>query len=162
VIKDEQLVLATIWFELLDFLDTWIAGGLGLGVLGLPQAPQSPFESGSVGHVWTPIGSSACSVCSFLFFFTSINSFGFQHEPVRNIRVITCDATRAQGRRIHYQKLLTAQISRLWSHSHSSRHSCRCPHPHPHPHPRQCQSLPARGSAPPTPPTEPASPVPPD
>jgi hypothetical protein len=69
VIKDEQLVLATIWF--------WIAGGLGLGVLalggdlGLPQAPQSPFESGSVGHVWTPISSSACSVCSFLFFFTS-------------------------------------------------------------------------------------------
>jgi hypothetical protein len=57
VIKDEHSVLATIWFKLLDFLDTWIAGGLGLGVLGLgrglglPQAPQSPFESGSVGRV---------------------------------------------------------------------------------------------------------------
>jgi hypothetical protein len=99
VIKDEQSVLATIWFKLLDFLDTWIAGG---GGLGLPQAPQSPFESGSVGHVWAPISSSACSVCSLLFFFTSINSFGFQHEPVRNIRVITRDATRAQGRRAYY------------------------------------------------------------
>jgi hypothetical protein len=50
---------------LLDFLDTWVAGGLGLGVgLCLPQAPQSPCESVSVGHVRTPISSSACSVCS--------------------------------------------------------------------------------------------------
>jgi RNase adaptor protein for sRNA GlmZ degradation len=32
----------------------------------------------SVGHVWTPISSSACSVCSFLFFFTLINIFCFQ------------------------------------------------------------------------------------
>jgi hypothetical protein len=31
----------------------------------------------SVGHVLTPISSSACSVCSFLFFFTSINIFFF-------------------------------------------------------------------------------------
>jgi hypothetical protein len=68
----------------LDFLDTWVAGGLGLGGLGLgvglglPQAPQSPCEFVSVGHVWTPISSSACSVCSFLFFFTSINIFCFQ------------------------------------------------------------------------------------
>jgi hypothetical protein len=47
---------------LLDFLDTWVAGGLGLGGLGLgglglglglglPQAPQSPCEFVSVGHV---------------------------------------------------------------------------------------------------------------
>jgi hypothetical protein len=57
---------------LLDFLelDTWVAGGLGpgglgLGVgLGLPQAPQSPCASVSVGHVRTPISSSACTVCS--------------------------------------------------------------------------------------------------
>jgi hypothetical protein len=75
----------SIFFFLLDFLDTWVAGGLGpgglgLGVgLGLPQAPQSPCEFVSVGHVWTPISSSACSVCSFLFFFTSINIFCFQH-----------------------------------------------------------------------------------
>jgi hypothetical protein len=37
--------------QVLDFLDTWVAGGLGLG---LPQAPQSPCEFVSVGHVWTP------------------------------------------------------------------------------------------------------------
>jgi hypothetical protein len=50
----------------LDFLDTWVAGGLGLGGLGLglPQAPQSPCESVSVGHVRTLISISACSVCS--------------------------------------------------------------------------------------------------
>jgi hypothetical protein len=48
---------------LLDFLDTWVAGGLGLGGLGLgvglglPQAPQSPCEFVSVGHVWTPIST---------------------------------------------------------------------------------------------------------
>jgi hypothetical protein len=42
---------------LLDFLNTWVAGGLGLGGLGLgvglglPQAPQSPCEFVSVGHV---------------------------------------------------------------------------------------------------------------
>jgi hypothetical protein len=37
-----------VW-NLLDFLDTWVAGGLGLGVgLGLPQAPQSPCEFVSV------------------------------------------------------------------------------------------------------------------
>jgi hypothetical protein len=64
--------------SLLDFLDTWVAGGLGPS--GLPQAPQSPCEFVSVGHVWTPIGSSACSVCSFLFFFTSINIFCFQQS----------------------------------------------------------------------------------
>jgi hypothetical protein len=48
----------------LEFLDTWVAGGLGLGGLGLgpPQAPQSPCEP--VGHVRTPISSSACSVRS--------------------------------------------------------------------------------------------------
>jgi hypothetical protein len=71
---------------MLDFLDTWVVGGLGLGGLGLgvglglPQAPQSPCDFVSVGHVWTPIGSSACAVCSFLFFFTSINIFRFQHR----------------------------------------------------------------------------------
>jgi hypothetical protein len=49
-----------VW--LLDFLDTWVAGGLGLGGLGLgvglglPQAPQSPCEFVSVGHAWTPMG----------------------------------------------------------------------------------------------------------
>jgi hypothetical protein len=73
--------------SLLDFLGTWVAGGLGLGGLGLsvglgglglPQAPQSSCEFVSVSHVWTPISSSACSVCSFLFFFTSINIFCFQ------------------------------------------------------------------------------------
>jgi hypothetical protein len=58
---------------LLDFPDTWVAGGLGLeglGLsvgLGLPQAPQSPCESMSVGHVRAPISSSVCSVCSSLF-----------------------------------------------------------------------------------------------
>jgi hypothetical protein len=66
--------------QMLDFLETWVAGGLGLGGLGLPHAPQSPCESVSVGHVRTPITSSACSVCSFLFFFTSINIFCFQHQ----------------------------------------------------------------------------------
>jgi hypothetical protein len=69
--------------SVLDFLDTWVAGGLSLGGLGLglPQAPQSPCEFVSVGHVWTPpISSSACSVCSFLFSFTSINIFCFQHS----------------------------------------------------------------------------------
>jgi hypothetical protein len=74
----------------LDFLDTWVAGGLGLGGLGLgvglglPQAPQSPCEFVSVGHVWTPISSSACSVCSFLFFFTSINIFCFQQTGLNS------------------------------------------------------------------------------
>jgi hypothetical protein len=69
-----------IKYHLLDFLDTWVAGGLGLGVgLGLPQAPQSLCEFVSMGHMWTPISSSACSVCSFLFF-TSINIFCFQHH----------------------------------------------------------------------------------
>jgi hypothetical protein len=47
--------------HVLDLLDTWIAGGLGLG---LPKAPQSPSESVSVGHVRMPITSSASSVCS--------------------------------------------------------------------------------------------------
>jgi hypothetical protein len=67
--------------SVLDFLDTWVAGGLGLGGLGLgvglglPQAPQSPCEFVSVGHVWTPISSSACSVCSFLFFLRQSTSF---------------------------------------------------------------------------------------
>jgi hypothetical protein len=48
---------------LFDFLDTWVASGLGLGGLGLdlglglPQALQSPCESVSVGHVRTPINS---------------------------------------------------------------------------------------------------------
>jgi hypothetical protein len=32
----------------------------------------------SVGHVWTTIRSSACSVCTFLFFFMLINIFCFQ------------------------------------------------------------------------------------
>jgi hypothetical protein len=61
----------------LNFLDTWVAGGLSLGGLGLglPQGLQSPYELESVSHVWTPISSSACSVCSFLFFLTSINIF---------------------------------------------------------------------------------------
>jgi hypothetical protein len=81
----------------LDFLDTWVAGGLGLGGfglgvgLGLPQAPQSPCEFVSVGHVWTPISSSACSVCSFLFFFTSINILCFQQGVLAMRRVISCD-----------------------------------------------------------------------
>jgi hypothetical protein len=52
--------------DVLDFLDTWVAGGLGLGGLGLPQAPQSPCEFVSVGHVWTPISSSACFVSNRL------------------------------------------------------------------------------------------------
>jgi hypothetical protein len=30
------------------------------------------------GHVWTPRSSSACSVCSFLFFFTSVTILSFQ------------------------------------------------------------------------------------
>jgi hypothetical protein len=74
----------------LDFLDTWVAGGLGLGGLGLglPQAPQSPYVFVSVGRVWTPIGSSACSVCSFLVFFTSINIFCFQQVSIGKGRVI--------------------------------------------------------------------------
>jgi hypothetical protein len=78
---------------LLEFLDTWVAGGLGLGGLGLgvglglPQAPQSPCEFVSVGHVWAPISSSACSVYSFFFFFTSINIFSFQ-QALRVIKYI--------------------------------------------------------------------------
>jgi hypothetical protein len=71
--REEHLELGCIF--LLDFLGTWVAGGLGLGVLGLPQAPQSPCEFVFVDHALTPISSSACSVCSFLFFFTSINIF---------------------------------------------------------------------------------------
>jgi hypothetical protein len=61
----------------LNFLDTWVAGGLSLGGLGhgLPQGLQSPCELESVCHMWTPIRSSACSVCSFVFFLTSINIF---------------------------------------------------------------------------------------
>jgi hypothetical protein len=85
--------------SVLDFLETWVAGGLGLsglglGVgLGLPQAPQSPCEFVSVGHVWAPIGSSAFSVCSFLFFFTSINIFCFQQSARLRTRVIVSDAS---------------------------------------------------------------------
>jgi hypothetical protein len=74
--------------KMLDFLGTWVAGDLGFGGLGLPQAPQSPCEFVSVGHVWTLISSSAFSVCSFLFFFTSINIFCFQQKRPLKHRVI--------------------------------------------------------------------------
>jgi hypothetical protein len=99
--------------SLLDFLDTWVAGGLGpgglgLGVgLGLPQAPQSPCEFVSVGHVWTPISSSACSVCSFLFFFTSINIFCFQHS----LTIVQQQAVAISGQTQLSRALLTPPVS---------------------------------------------------
>jgi hypothetical protein len=57
--------------HVLDLLDTWVAGGVGLG---FPQAPQSPCGSVSVGHVRTPITSSACSV------WRPIRRCGLDHE----------------------------------------------------------------------------------
>jgi hypothetical protein len=78
----------------LDFLDTWVAGGLGLGGLGglglgvglgLPQSPQSPCEFVSVGHVWTPI--SSCLFCLLVSFLLHVN----QHLLFPTVRPIVYD-----------------------------------------------------------------------